>query len=360
MTNWPTKKLGEVAEVSWGNTSITKASYLSKGYAAYSATGPDGFLKDFEYDRQAIVLSAIGAKCGKFFYAQGRWTAIKNTIVIYPKISSLDVKFLFYYLNPSLWPVSGAGQPFITMGGAQKVEIKIPSTKIQQKIIKRLDAIRKAQELCDTQIQKIEELFVSQLFKEFNFNKDLDLKKLEDVATITSSKRIHQGDYVGSGIAFYRTKEIVELSQNKPISLNLYISGDQFNKIKNQFGIPKKGDILISAVGTIGISWVVSDDSEFYFKDGNLLWIKDFKEIEPTYLKDFLDYSFSSVSGLAAGGAYKALTIIKLKQFQIPLPPIAKQKETIERLDAIQDYNYVQAELTMVSLMTWKKKTECI
>ena len=143
---------------------------------------------------------------------------------------------------------------------------------------------------------------------------------------------------MGDGIPFYRTKEIVELSQNKPISLDLYISEKHFNEIKGKFGIPKRGDILISAVGTIGISWIIPDDRKFYFKDGNLLWIKNFKGINSHYLKFFFDYSFSSVSNLAAGGTYKALTIVKLKKFKIPMISWEEQKKIVEKLSAVQEH----------------------
>src|SRR5437899_6962950 len=97
---WPTVRLGDVCHVDWGNTSITKASYVPTGFRAYSATGQDGFLPFFEHDCPALVVSAIGARCGKCFYASGRWTAIKNTIVVKSKREgTIDEEFLFFVLN---------------------------------------------------------------------------------------------------------------------------------------------------------------------------------------------------------------------------------------------------------------------
>ena len=73
-------KLGEIADVNWGDTSVTKASYVPNGYPAYSATGCDGFLPYADFDREAIVLSAIGARAGKTWFVDGKWSCIKNTI----------------------------------------------------------------------------------------------------------------------------------------------------------------------------------------------------------------------------------------------------------------------------------------
>ena len=101
--------------------------------------------------------------------------------------------------------------------------------------------------------------------------------------------------------------------------------------------MPAKYDLLISAVGTIGISWVVSDDREFYFKDGNLLWIRNLSNIDPYFLKYCLDSTFAEgIDHLVFGAAYKALTIEKLKAFKIPLPPLDVQKEIVAEIEAYQ------------------------
>ena len=93
---------------------------------------------------------------------------------------------------------------------------------------------------------------------------------------ITSSKRIKRADYVPSGVPFYRSKEVIELAKGGKISTKLFITEEQFSEIQTKFGVPKTGDILLTAVGTIGVSWKVDEDSSFYFKDGNLIWFKNF------------------------------------------------------------------------------------
>jgi type I restriction enzyme S subunit len=53
--------------------------------------------------------------------------------------------------------------------------------------------------------------------------------------------------------------------------------------------VPKKGDILLTSVGTLGIPYFIKGDEIFYFKDGNLTWFKDFS--------DDTDNLFESVKG---------------------------------------------------------------
>ncbi|WP_324033382.1 restriction endonuclease subunit S [Aeromonas caviae] len=135
------QELVSIAEVSWGNTSTTKSSYVEHGYPAYSAAGNDGFVDFFEHEDNGIVLSAIGARCGRCFWAEGKWTAIKNTITITRKSSSdVSLKYLFYILNrPDIWPNRGGAQPFISLGDARKVLVPVPPLEEQKRIAAILD-----------------------------------------------------------------------------------------------------------------------------------------------------------------------------------------------------------------------------
>ena len=113
-----------------------------------------------------------------------------------------------------------------------------------------------------------------------------------------------------------------------------FISEKRYSEIKTKFTIPEKGDILISAVGTIGVSWIVSDDRKFYFKDGNLLWLRDFEDVKSEFIKLMLDITvLNNLHQLTNGAAYNALTIIKLKDLIIPLPSIDIQKQIVEKIE---------------------------
>jgi type I restriction enzyme S subunit len=166
--------------------------------------------------------------------------------------------------------------------------------------------------------------------------KDWVSKKLEDVCEITSSKRIFESDYVNEGIPFYRTKEIRELSEGQDISVDLFISEEKYREIKNNFDIPQAGDLLVSAVGTIGISYIIKDNSPFYFKDGNLVWIKKLEGVLPKYLHYYIVHFIRFRNSIAmSGSAYNALTIIKLKSFNISLPPLSQQTLIVNKIEEI-------------------------
>jgi len=135
--------LGEIVDLNWGDTNITKSAYVNVGerYLAYSAAGPDGSLDHFDYDRPAVVLSAIGALAGKTWRASGRWSCIKNTIRLFPLDDSVvTVDYLYWVTStPGFWPRKGSAQPFIAKGDADKLQIPLPSLAQQSELVRVLD-----------------------------------------------------------------------------------------------------------------------------------------------------------------------------------------------------------------------------
>lgn len=158
-------------------------------------------------------------------------------------------------------------------------------------------------------------------------------KELGKIGQITSSKRIFEREYVKEGVPFYRTKEIKELANNKNVTTELFISDDRYQEIKNGFGIPSEGDILLTAIGTIGEMYIVKKNDRFYFKDGNVLWLKDFNSIDTFYLKFALMSFIEKIKGLSNGSAYNALSIEKLTKYKVFVPPLPEQKRIVAILD---------------------------
>ena len=164
--------------------------------------------------------------------------------------------------------------------------------------------------------------------------------KLENCCEVTSSKRIFYSEYVDNGIPFYRSKEIIEKKQGKLISEPLYISEEKYEEIKNKFGVPCVGDMLLTSVGTIGIPYIVKSTDKFYFKDGNLTWFKNFNN---KLLSKYLFYWICSPKGAKTlynttiGSSQKALTIAALKNIEIELPALEIQNKIVSILSAYDD-----------------------
>ena len=162
-------------------------------------------------------------------------------------------------------------------------------------------------------------------------------KKLKYIAEITSSKRIYEYEYVDSGIPFYRGKEITALKNNQKIENFIYISEKRYNELKEKYGVPSKYDILITAVGTVGNAYTIEDDKPFYFKDGNLLWLKNIKEY-PKFVEYLFECNKNVLLNNFFGSVQHALTISRLENLTFCFPPLDEQKRIASALSKIDAY----------------------
>ena len=165
--------------------------------------------------------------------------------------------------------------------------------------------------------------------------------KFEEIMTITSSKRIFYEEYVQSGVPFYRSKEIIDLFNRRDIQTELFISEKRFDEIKNKFGVPSKDDILLTSVGSLGIPYLVKESDRFYFKDGNLTWLKDIDSniLLPVFIYKWITSQIGrqKLEEISIGSTQAALTISGLKSIEIQLPPLPEQKAIASVLSSLDD-----------------------
>ncbi len=109
-----------------------------------------------------------------------------------------------------------------------------------------------------------------------------------------------------------------------------YISRKKFEEYKAAYAYPKKGDILISAAGTIGRT-VVFDGADAYYQDSNIVWIANDESI---VLNRYLYYCYQLQPwAVSEGGTIARLYNDNISKARIKVPSIAGQKRIIAILD---------------------------
>jgi type I restriction enzyme S subunit len=334
--NWPTKKLGEIAEIySGGRERITKQDYVEKGFPAFSATGQDGFTKEAHDSGFAVILSSIGSRCGKCFYAEGKWTALANTQIIKFE-NPITARFMYYYLNDEKkWPKSGTGQPFISPSNVKNLIVPFPPLPIQQKIVKILDTIQEAVDIYDKIIEKTKELkksLMADLFKYGapSFRRGRKLKKTE-IGEIPEDWGV------------VRLGKVLKLSSGK--SRPSQISNNQTEKMPYPVyggnGIIGYSDKFIITHPTIVIGRVGEYCGAVY-KTQNFAWITD----NALYATDIelqkidLDFSvhyfnYLNLNKFKKKSGQPLLTQTIIYSISLPLPPLSEQQEIAEILQTI-------------------------
>ena len=159
------------------------------------------------------------------------------------------------------------------------------------------------------------------------------IKRLGDILSITSCKRVHESEWTTSGVPFYRARELVALHDKLPIE-PLFISEELYKKNTKLSGCIQAGDLLVTGVGTIGIQYLVKPGDRFYFKDGNIIWLKNEDKINGEFLYYSFDGQFirKQILNAAGVGTVGTYTIDNAKKTYVMVPPIEEQKKIAEIL----------------------------
>lgn len=168
---------------------------------------------------------------------------------------------------------------------------------------------------------------------------------------VASSKRVHKQDWLTEGIPFYRTRELVKLSEDGHVDNELFISKEQYQQFVSAYGRPQIGDLLISGVGTIGVPYIVASDEPFYFKDGNIIWFKNRGLFLPEYVYFVYKSVFmqNQIHAMSAGTTVDTYTIINANRTLMPLPPLHEQRRIASRIEWLfAKLNDAEAELREV------------
>ena len=222
---------------------------------------------------------------------------------------------------------TGTALKQLPVGKLEKLSIVVTNINKQHEIADVLDKTYEVIKLRRKELTLLDDLIKARFVELFgdpvSNPKGWNMVELGELTGIGSSKRIFEKEYVSEGIPFYRTKEIVELSKGNSISTELYITEKRFAEIKKQYGVPKAGDLLISAVGTIGVIWIVDGKNDFYFKDGNLIRVDGSEKFNSVYMKNLLEHLIAEYKKqMSSGTAYAALTIsglTKMKVYDVPM-----------------------------------------
>ena len=147
---------------------------------------------------------------------------------------------------------------------------------------------------------------------------------LGDIGSICMCKRILKSQTnTVSGVPFYKIGTFGK-------EADAYISQETFDEYRSKYNFPKKGDVLISAAGTIGRT-VVYDGKPAYFQDSNIVWIDNDESI---VLNSYLRYCYELKPWKASeGGTIPRLYNDNIAKAVIAVPSIEEQKRIVSILD---------------------------
>jgi type I restriction enzyme S subunit len=211
--------------------------------------------------------------------------------VLRPK-PEIDHIFLFYWLFSEYFITQmeclqkGASYPAVTDGEVKALVIPVPPLPDQRRIVAILDeafaGIATAKANAEKNLQNARALFESHLQSVFTERGEGWIKKpLGEIGKVCMCKRILKEQTTSKGdIPFYKIGTFGK-------EADAFIPIEIYSEFRKKYSFPNKGDVLISAAGTIGRR-VVYDGEDAYFQDSNIVWIaNDQTQILNHYLYHF-------------------------------------------------------------------------
>lgn len=142
--NWRVVLLADAVNNRSGNSKLIKGKLFDAPaphlFQGFSASGADVWCEDYEHEGEAIIISAVGARCGKAFKASGKWSAIANTNIIRLEPTLFDFDFAYLVLNAErFWVRGGSAQPFVKFPPSLDRHFAFPPLAEQKRIVAKVD-----------------------------------------------------------------------------------------------------------------------------------------------------------------------------------------------------------------------------
>lgn len=353
MVEW--KKLGEIGDVCMckrimknetskeGEIPFYKIGTFGKKADAYISKALfEDYRSRFSYPKQGDILISAAGTIGRsvIFNGENAYFQDSNIVWINNNESIVSNRFLFYIYQVVDWKTDGGTIKRLYNYNLKNTEIPTPPLSEQNRIVGILDTFTESIENLKKQIserKKQYEHYRDQLL-DLEGKPGVELKTLGEIGDVCMCKRIMKMQTSDEGeIPFYKIGTFGGTADS-------YISKKLFEDYKSRFSYPKKGDILISAAGTIGRS-VIFNGEDAYFQDSNIVWIDNDESIVSN---KFLYYVYQIIDWKTDGGTIKRLYNYNLKNTIITIPPLSQQSRIVTILDTFEaSITNLEAQLSL-------------
>ena len=271
--------------------------------------------------------------------------------VLRSKYLDANYRYLFYALLNLKIPNTGYNRHFKWL---KEAKIQYPTLKQQEKVVGILDKIEEVIAARNKQLNALDELIQArfvEMFGDINVNPlGWDTYNLDECFEIASSKRILKSEWKTEGIPFLRVRDVVQLVTTGKIDNDFFVSEEFYATLKDSDGIPKQGDVLVSATSTLGKCYIVKSGERFYFKDADVLRFRSKKNINPVFFVEQMktQYIEKQIARTLGVTTVAHFTIKAAKTINMRLPDIDLQNQFADFVNQVNKSKLVIKNLLQI------------
>lgn len=302
------------------------------------------YKEKYPYPRKGEVLLSAAGTIGRRVIFDGEPAYFQDSNIVWISNNEEVVlnKYLYYYYELQPWNIANGGTiARLYNDSIANTLIPIPPMEVQREIIRVMDELSvltaKIVEELSTELKTREIQYHYYRRVLLGFDGDVPQMKLGEIGKVCMCKRILKSQTnTQGGIPFFKIGTFGKQA-------DAFISEELFNEYKSKYNYPKKGDILISAAGTIGRT-VIFDGEPAYFQDSNIVWLdNDESKVLNRFLK--LCYAMNPWK-VSEGGTIARLYNDNISNAVIPVPSLQQQKHIIDKLECLDSlWNSISEEL---------------
>jgi len=256
---------------------------------------------------------------------------VKSSAMKMLRVSSereVSFRFVYYAMKCIKYQTLEHSRQWISK--YSQIEIPLPPIEVQTEIVRILDKFTSLEAELEAELDCRKRQYEYYRDKLLSFDtvggQEVTISKIGDIGRICMCKRIMKNQTNSeSGIPFYKIGTFGKVA-------DAYISNDVYEEYKKMYSYPKKGDILMSASGTIGRT-VVFNGEPSYFQDSNIVWVDN---DETKVFNSYLNYYYQIIEWKTQGGTIKRLYNNLLAGATIKYPSLEEQRRIVSILDRFE------------------------
>ena len=256
-----------------------------------------------------------------------------NPEIVFPPYAAYYFESPFFKRRIVNITKKSVNQASFTVTALKEINIPILSIEEQRRIAAILNKVSNLIAKHRRQLDTLDELakarFV-ELFGDLRSNTyGWETFAFDECFDITSSKRILKSEWKAQGIPFLRVRDMVQLATTGKMDNEFFVSEKFYASLNDSDGVPKEGDILVSATSTLGKCHVVGVEERFYFKDADILRFRPKGSINPIFFIEQMknDYIKEQIARTLGVTTVAHFTIKAAKTINMRYPDIALQEK---------------------------------
>ena len=330
---WEQRKAKEICSIGTGKSN-TQDQVDDGKYPFYIRSDVPVRSNKYLYDCEAVITIGDGNIGKVFHYVNGKFDLHQRC---YKMTDFKDIwgKYFFYYFSTKFYDramkmTAKATVDSVRLEMISEMDIKKPPQISEQKQIAEffanLDNLITLHQLKFEKLTNVKKSMLEKMFPQNGssypeirfkgFTDPWEQRKLGEIGSVSMCRRIFKEQTSETGdIPFYKIGTF-------GADPDAFISRELFEEYKSKYPYPQKGDILISASGSIGRTVEFAGNNE-YFQDSNIVWLNHDERLSNPFLKCF--YSVVKWAGIE-GSTIKRLYNDNILNTVICMPSVPEQK----------------------------------